>query len=155
MAARTAPRFLRPRTVVYAAALAAVSGLMLGAWLLRDTLDLAVIRERAPLFVRLSDGGVRNAYTLKLGDKTRGIENYTLVLDAPAGLTLTVQDAEYDPAGRPVLFTRPDGITQWRALVTAPAGMKLPDNVPVTFRLVDPRGRTEVSTASVFLGPKP
>jgi hypothetical protein len=67
---------------------------------------------------------------------------------------MVVQDAALDAQGRPVLTTRPDGISQWRALVTAPPGLKLPENVPVTFRLLDARGRAEVSTASVFLGPK-
>ncbi|WP_243634429.1 cytochrome c oxidase accessory protein CcoG [Roseicella frigidaeris] len=155
MQVRRVPRFLRARTLVYAGALALVVAAMGGAWLLRQTTSLAVIRDRAPIFVRLSDGGIRNAYTLKLGDKTPGVEAYSLALEAPAGLNLIVLDAESDPAGAPVLTTRPDGITQWRALVTAPAGLRLPESVPVTFRLVDARGRVAVSTSSVFLGPKP
>ncbi|MBY0332811.1 MAG: cytochrome c oxidase accessory protein CcoG [Acetobacteraceae bacterium] len=156
MAARTPPRFLRPRTFVYAGVLGAVVAVMLGAWLLRDTLDLAVIRERAPLYVRLSDGAVRNAYALKLVNKTHEAERFALVLDGPRGLALLVQDAATDAEGRPLLATRPDGITQWRALVTAPAGLRLAESSPVTFRLVDPRtGRAVESTASVFLGPKP
>ncbi|MCB4822265.1 cytochrome c oxidase accessory protein CcoG [Roseicella aerolata] len=155
MQARRPQKIIRPRTLVYAGVLGLVVAIMGGAWLLRETTSLAVLRDRAPIFVKLSDGGIRNAYTLKLGDKTRGIETYSLVLDGPKGLSLIVLDAESDPAGAPVLTTRPDGITQWRALVTAPAGLRLPESVPVTFRLVDASGRTEVRTASVFLGPKP
>jgi cytochrome c oxidase accessory protein FixG len=154
MAARKAPRFFRPRTWLYAAVIGAVALVMAGSYLLRDTLDLAVIRERAPLFVRLSDGGVRNAYALKLANKTREAEGFSLVLDGPAGLHLVVQDSGSDASGHPVLTTRPDGITQWRALVTAPAGLHLPESVPVTFRLIDGRGRTIETERSVFLGPK-
>ena len=95
-----------------------------GSWALRQTTSLSVLRDRAPNFVRLSDGGVRNAYALKLGDKTRDVESYALVLDGPAGLQLVVQDAALDAPGRPVLTTRPDGISQWRALVTAPPGLQ-------------------------------
>ncbi|TCZ63013.1 cytochrome c oxidase accessory protein CcoG [Roseicella aquatilis] len=155
MQARRPQKIIRPRTLIYAGVLTLVVAVMAGSWLLRQTTSLAVLRDRAPIFVKLSDGGIRNAYTLKLGDKTRGVEAYNLVLDGPKGLHLIVLDAESDPSGAPVLTTRPDGITQWRALVTAPAGLKLPDSVPVTFKLVDARGHTEVSTASVFLGPKP
>jgi cytochrome c oxidase accessory protein FixG len=155
MQARRPQKIIRPRTLVYAGVLGLVVAIMGGAWLLRETTSLADLRDRAPVFVKLSDGGIRNAYTLKLGDKTRGVETYSLVLDGPKGLSVIVLDAESDPAGMPVLTTRPDGITQWRALVTAPAGLKLPESVPVTFRLVDASGRTEVRTASVFLGPKP
>ena len=155
MAARQVPKLIRPRTIVYAAVLGLVLAVMGGSWALRETISLAVIRDRAPLFVSLSDGGIRNGYALKLGDKTRGAKALTLVLDGPPGLQLTVQEAETDPSGRAVLVTRPDGIAQWRALVTAPAGLRLPENVPVTFRLLDAEGRVAVATSSVFIGPKP
>jgi cytochrome c oxidase accessory protein FixG len=156
MAARTPPRFLRPRTFVYAGVLGAVVLVMLGSWLMRDTLQLAVLRDRAPLFVRLADGGVRNGYTLKLANKTRAATSYALVLDAPRGLSLVVQDAAEDAEGRPLLATKPDGITQWRALVTAPPGLRLPESVDITFRLLDPRtGRAVEAERRVFLGPKP
>ncbi|TDH60952.1 cytochrome c oxidase accessory protein CcoG [Dankookia rubra] len=155
MQARTHLRIVRPRTLLYAGVLGLVVAVMAGSWALRQTTSLAVLRDRAPNFVRLSDGGVRNGYALKLGDKTRGVESYALVLEAPAGLQMVVQDAAQDATGRPVLTTRPDGITQWRALVTAPPGLRLPENVPVTFTLLDAKGRAEVSTASVFMGPKP
>ncbi len=155
MQVRNTPKFLRPRTYLYAAVLGVVAAIMLGSYAMRETLSLAVIRERAPLFVRLADGGVRNAYTLKLVNKSRESNELALVLDGPAGLQLVVQDSRADAAGRPLLETRPDGITQFRALVTAPAGIRLPESVPVTFRLLDARGRAVDSTGSVFLGPKP
>ena len=36
----------------------------------RARLDLAVLHDRAPLFVRVRDGGIRNGYTLKISNKT-------------------------------------------------------------------------------------
>jgi cytochrome c oxidase accessory protein FixG len=155
MQVRNTPKFLRPRTYLYAAVLGAVAVVMLGAYAMRETISLAVIRERAPLFVRLSDGGVRNGYTLKLVNKTRESEQLALVLQGPPGLQLLVQDARADAQGRPLLETRPDAITQWRVMVTAMPGTRLPESVPVTFRLLDANGRTVESTSSVFLGPKP
>ena len=155
MAARRVPRFIRARTLVYLAVLATVGGVMLGSYVLRTTLSLAVIRERAPLFVRLSDGAVRNAYNLKLANKLRTEDAFALVLDGPAGLQVVVQDAPQDLLGRPLVQSRGDGITQWRALVTAPAGLHLNESVPVTFRLLDAEGHVVTATSSVFLGPKP
>ncbi len=155
MAARRVPKFIRARTLVYMGVLAAVAGVMLGSYALRTTLSLAVIRERAPLFVRLSDGGVRNGYNLKLANKLREEGNYVLVLEAPRGVQATVQDAPLDSSGRPVIHSRGDGITQWRVLVTAAPGLHLPESVPVTFRLLDAAGHSVTATSSVFLGPKP
>jgi len=59
-------RFVRPRTLVYAVLLAVVAGIMAYSLVTRPTLGLDVLRDRNPTFVRLSDGSVRNGYTLKL-----------------------------------------------------------------------------------------
>lgn len=154
MKARQPVRFSRPRSWLYAGVLAAVALVMLGAFLLRETATLAVLRDRAPLYVRLSDGGIRNAYTLKLGNRTRPEAALALVLDAPQGFRLLVQEAETDPQGRPVLALHRDGITSWRALVTAPAGLRLAESTPLRFRLLDAAGRTVLDERSVFLAPK-
>jgi cytochrome c oxidase accessory protein FixG len=155
MAARRVPRFIRPRTIMYAGALAVVALVMLGAFLMRSTLDVTVLRDRAPLFVRLSDGGIRNAYTVKIVNKTHDEAPLTLTLDAPAGLRLTVQDVEAAGEERYLLSRRADGITQYRVFITAPAGARLGESTPITFRLLDSAGRPATSQSSVFLGPKP
>jgi cytochrome c oxidase accessory protein FixG len=155
MAARHLPRFIRPRTMMYAGALAVVSLVMLGAFLLRSTLDVTVIRDRAPLFVRLSDGGIRNAYTVKIVNKTREEAPLALVLQAPPGFRMVVQDVEADAEGRPLLARRADGIAQYRVLVTVPGGQRVAESTPVTFRLLDATGRAVASTSSTFAGPRP
>jgi cytochrome c oxidase accessory protein FixG len=69
-------RFVRPRTILYAAVLAVVSAIMLVTLTFRHTLDLDVMRDRNPDYVQLSDGAIRNAYTLKLmnrGDRPRDL----------------------------------------------------------------------------------
>jgi len=66
------PRYklVRPRTVYYAAVLVLVSGLMLWGLATRSLLDVHALRDRNPEFVRLHDGQVRNAYTLKFDNKS-------------------------------------------------------------------------------------
>jgi cytochrome c oxidase accessory protein FixG len=155
MKARTVPRFIRPRTVMYAGALTLVSLVMLGTFLMRSTLDVTVLRDRAPLFVRLSDGSVRNAYTVKIVNKTHEDGPLALVLQAPEGFRLTAQEAEADAAGRPLLSRRADGISQYRVFITLPPGRRMPESTPVTFRLLDAGGRAVASQSTVFLGPKP
>jgi cytochrome c oxidase accessory protein FixG len=60
------PKILRPRTFVYVTLMAMVAMLMSWALLGRDTLHVNVLPDRQPLFVTLSDGSIRNGYTLKL-----------------------------------------------------------------------------------------
>jgi cytochrome c oxidase accessory protein FixG len=154
MQARRPPKMIRSRTVLYGAVLGLVAAIMLVAFLMRENVSLSVLRDRAPLFVRLSDGGIRNAYTIKLSNKEREVVSYALLADGPAGLQLVVQSAGRDAQGRPLLTTRPDGITEWRVLLTAPPSLALGQSVPVTFRLMDASGRVAARHESVFLGPE-
>jgi hypothetical protein len=75
------------------------------------------------------------------------------VLESPARLGLPVQAAAATGPNRFRAAPRPDGITEWRALATLPATEPAQESTPVTFRLLDARGRTVVRTSSVFLGP--
>ena len=154
MQARKVPRFIRPRTVVYAAALALVSLVMIVAFLMRTTLELTALRDRAPLYVRLADGGLRNAYTLKIVNRMQGVSHFVLAVEGPAGAVLTAQGAETDASGRTVLATRPDTVSEYRVFLTMPGGGRLPESTPVTFRLLDANGRSAARESSVFLGPR-
>ena len=62
-------RLLRPRVVLYASAMVIVSAVMLTALLLRPDLEVSVLHDRNPIYVKLSDGGLRNGYTIKLLNK--------------------------------------------------------------------------------------
>jgi cytochrome c oxidase accessory protein FixG len=62
-------RLFRPRVILYAGAIALVSLIMLVALLTRSDFGVSVLHDRNPLFVRLSDGGVRNGYEVKLLNK--------------------------------------------------------------------------------------
>ena len=69
---------IRPRTVVYALILLVVAAIMSGTLLLRPRLDISIERDRAPLFVELSDGAIRNGYTVKISNMTRSARELCL-----------------------------------------------------------------------------
>ena len=58
--------FIRPRTFVYLAIWMGIGIAMLASLAVRDRLDISVLQDRNPLFVTLSDGSIRNGYTVKV-----------------------------------------------------------------------------------------
>jgi len=62
-------RFFRTRTMVYAVAFFLVAVIMMTGLINRVELELNVYRDRNPNFVQLSDGSVRNGYTIKVVNK--------------------------------------------------------------------------------------
>ena len=80
-------RLFRPRTVLYGVLLCAVGAIMLFGLSDREGLGINVLRERSPAFVLLSDGSVRNGYTVKVLNRTTREQRYTLTVDGPAGIS--------------------------------------------------------------------
>ncbi len=59
-------KLFRPRTLIYLGVWSAIGLFMVYALLTRNRLELNVLHDRNPQFVVLSDGSIRNGYTLKL-----------------------------------------------------------------------------------------
>jgi len=56
---------------------------------MRGTMSINVLHERNPLYVQLSDGGVRNDYTVRLLNK-RAARDFVLDVSGLANLKVTV-----------------------------------------------------------------
>lgn len=76
-------RFFRARTLFYATILLLIGSLILGGLLSRKTLEVRTISDRNPLFVVLSDGSIRNGYTLKILNKEHQEKKFTITISQP------------------------------------------------------------------------
>ena len=94
-AARPALRHIfRPRTIVYSLLWALIGlGLVYGLFI-RSDLEFSVAPVRNPVFVRLSDGDVRNMYTFRLRNKTSSSVDVRLGVDNPEMRLRTSSDAD-------------------------------------------------------------
>jgi cytochrome c oxidase accessory protein FixG len=112
-------RIVRPRTLIYATILVLIGAGVLIGLSFRSTLDINVLHDRNPLFVTLSDGSIRNGYTIKILNKTRAVQHYGLALDGIQGANLSVL-GQKDRAAHAVLTAQPDTVATFRVFVTAP-----------------------------------
>ncbi len=110
-------QIVRPRTLLYAGMIALVGGIMLVAVLFRTTLDVNVLHERAPAFVLLSDGGIRNAYVVKILNKRHEPRVFRLDLAGLADASLSIAGGV--DAQRVRVNT--DNLRELRVFVTLPA----------------------------------
>ena len=138
---------VRARTIVYAAVIAAVCAVMLYALLTRSLLDLNVLHDRNPVAVKLSDGSIRNGYTLRFLNK-RGFDRVIAVdIDGPADAQIHIVGADSVTPDRPMIVLGRDTTTALRVLVTAPFDEKADKTSPVKFRVTD-IGLGEVTSAT-------
>ncbi len=71
-------RLIRPRTLIYLSALMLCFAAVIWGISGRSTTTLSLIHDRAPVFVRLKDGSIRNGYTVKLANKTQADATYEM-----------------------------------------------------------------------------
>ncbi|MBP2303260.1 cytochrome c oxidase accessory protein CcoG [Azospirillum picis] len=148
-------RLIRPRVIVYALLMLVIGGAMAWSFALRPSLNITILRDRAPLFVTLSDGSIRNAYTFKVANKTRQNRAYTLSVDGIAGAEIKVIGEAEDEgsAHTAALSADADSVATYRVYVTAPRSAVTAASLPLTFRLADTANADKDSRDSVFMGP--
>ncbi|WP_119420438.1 cytochrome c oxidase accessory protein CcoG [Rhodospirillaceae bacterium SYSU D60015] len=146
-------RLIRPRTIIYAAVLIVACLAMTAALVFRPITELHVLKDRMPIFVALSDGDIRNGYTVKVLNKSRDGADFNLTVEGLAGATMTFGGATV--AGAPTLEieARPDAVATYYVHVRAPRSSLSGEQNPVTFVMKDEKGETIARTETVFAGP--
>ncbi len=148
------PRFrlLRPRTLLYAVLFLAIGALMAYALGTRATMGLDVLRDRNPTFIALSDGSIRNGYTLKLMNHA----------DHARKLVLTIEDLHHprmnaigldhaDNARSVAVEVGPDTVYPLRVLVTLKPSAIRARSMDMEFVMKDPSTGEESEVHTVFL----
>jgi cytochrome c oxidase accessory protein FixG len=149
----TPVRIVRPRTVLYSALILVVIGLMGWAWVSRLPTQISVIPDRNPIYVMLSDGGVRNGYTLKILNKTHQAQPFQVEIDGLQGASMSI--VGFDGASTR-LNIEANSVRAFKVYVTAPAPIwrKARGNaVPLRFRVTNLETRDSFINDATFRGP--
>jgi polyferredoxin len=147
-------QLVRPRTVLYAGLIAVVGLIMLVGLMNRTTLEINVLRDRATMFVPLSDGGVRNGYTVKVLNKHHDTREVALGLEGLPGAMLSVLGVE--GAENAAISVPPDTLRELRVFVTVPPAeaARLPATSEVTLVVRDLASGNTSRRTTPFYGPK-
>jgi cytochrome c oxidase accessory protein FixG len=151
--AKTEPvyKFVRSRTVYYAVALILVGSVMLFGLLTRSPMAMDVLRDRNPEYVTLSDGAVRNGYTVQIMNRSIQPEVYFLEFHGPHGAHMRTVGQTHEGAISVALGA--DGQRTLRVFVTVPPSKHdhhLDHSEPAQFRLISQGGK-RLDKATVFL----
>ncbi|WP_283804863.1 FixG Ig-like domain-containing protein, partial [Rhodopseudomonas sp. B29] len=144
---------IRARTVIYTLMIVAIGGAMLYKLATRSLLDLNVLHDRNPLAVRLSDGSIRNGYTIRFLNK-RGFDRVVTVdVDGPPNAVIHVVGTDSITPDRPMIILGRDTTTELRVLVDASFTQDEVASMPVTFHVTDIGLGEVASTKDVFVAP--
>lgn len=151
---RIKPNFLRPRVVLYSAVIAVVGAIMLTALMLRPDLDVSVLHDRNPLYVKLSDGSIRNGYTVKLLSKAYEPRDFRVGVKGLPGAKLAI--VGYEKETDPAITVPADALQSITAHVTLDkkASAAVPDSgTEFYFVVISVDGKSEAEHETTFQGP--
>jgi len=146
-------RAFRPRTLIYLGAMLAALMVMGVAMATRARLDLTVAHDRAPLFVPLRDGGIRNGYTLKISNKSQTPAEFELSLSGLPGGAMELAEQSETRAPSQRLAVGPDSIGTFRLLVFGRPTALVDGSQKLQFLLRNVATGEATTYTSVFLGP--
>lgn len=144
---------LRARTIIYAVLILAIGGFMSFTLATRGDTRLSVIHDRNPLTVKLADGSVRNAYTVRFANMSAEPRRFVLEMSGVEQAEVEIVGAEPDAEGRMAVEVGPDQTREARALVTVRGARAPAAQAPVVFTLRDLESDMLVSAKDVFVWP--
>ncbi|MBT5073538.1 MAG: cytochrome c oxidase accessory protein CcoG [Kordiimonadaceae bacterium] len=148
-------RIIRPRTVIYSAILLIVSTVMLYALMNRSEIDVNILRDRNPLFVQLSNGDIRNGYTIKIMNKSEEEKKYSIGINGINNSEISAEGInDYNESGAPIIIVGRDKLRSIKLFIAAPKNDLQGDSTEITFTTSELEGTAQDIQMTTFKGPK-
>ncbi|MGB5904591.1 MAG: cytochrome c oxidase accessory protein CcoG [Xanthobacteraceae bacterium] len=133
-------KLLRPRTLIYFAAWSLVGLGLLYALLTRDRLQVNVLADRNPQFVVLSDGSIRNGYTVKLLNMIPEPRTIIVTLRGLPGAEMSVVGMDHSAVRSFAVEAEPDRLKTLKVFVRQPRELVAGPTQHFTFEVKDESG---------------
>ena len=146
-------RIVRIRTILYAAIIAVAGGIMIFTLATRDSEGISVIHDRNPMFVRMSDGGIRNAYTVRIVNKQLKYRDFMVDVAGLPSSTIDYLGLPPRADGRQWVSVGPDQTREVRVAVTDYNATPPAPSTTILFRLIDVHSGAVAEMRDHFFGP--
>lgn len=114
-------KIFRPRTYVYMAMWSLIGLGLLYSLLTRDRLEINVLHDRNPQFVTLSDGSIRNGYTVKLLNMIPEPRTVIVTISGLPGAEMSIVGVDLPASRSFAIQVEPDRLKVLKVFVRLPA----------------------------------
>ncbi|HZR72326.1 cytochrome c oxidase accessory protein CcoG [Bradyrhizobium sp.] len=139
---RRTSRLIRPKTVGLAAGCMVLAAVITVSFITKTSATLSVQHDRDPLAVRLSEGAVRNAYTVKILNKSPAPHAYRLSVSGLEAAMAIIGNEHQDP-----IEVQAEGSETIRVTLT----MTKPEEADVVFTARDETGQVALTAKDRFV----
>ena len=143
----------RMRTALYAAVIMVAGGIMIYTLATRESEGISIIHDRNPMFVRLSDGTLRNGYIIRIVNKQLKSREFIIGVVGLQSSHVDFVGLAPRADGRQLISVGADQTREVRVLLTDDSAMPPAPSTSVLFRLVDIQSGDVAEMRDHFFGP--
>ena len=144
---------LRPRTYLYMVIYGGIGLALLTILAMRQTLDVNIIHDRNPLFVKLSDGAIRNGYQVKILNMRGEARQFWIETVGLKGAVMKPAGSQNKPTESLLAEVSADKLRAIKLFVTVPSSELKAARTPFSFKITAMRGAETTSTSANFEAP--
>ena len=145
--------FIRPRTFVYFAVWGLIGLAMAYSLAVRDRLDISVLHDRNPQYVKLSDGSIRNGYTVKIANMENQPRQFTLLVSGIAGAAITIAGSNDAPQTKLTIDVGADKVRSVKVYVKVGRDAIKSEHSEIRFTISEVTGNESSNYESSFAAP--
>ncbi|MGX5804198.1 cytochrome c oxidase accessory protein CcoG [Bradyrhizobium sp. Arg314] len=147
-------KILRLRTYIYLGAWSAIGLVLIYSLLTRERLELNVLHDRNPQFVTLSDGSIRNGYTVKLLNMIPEPRTVEVTLQGLDGGEMSIVGIDQPPSRSFSIAAEPDRLKVLKVFVRQPADRIEEPAQSFEFRIEDKANSESAEYTASFNAPE-
>jgi polyferredoxin len=147
-------KIFRLRTYIYLGVWSAIGLVLVYSLLTRERLELNVLHDRNPQFVTLSDGSIRNGYTVKLLNMIPEPRTIVVTLQDLPGAEMSAVGVDLPPALSFTTLVEPDRLKTMKVFVRQPASAIKAPTQGFRFRIEDKAGLESAEYTATFNAPE-
>lgn len=147
-------KIFRPRTLFYFSIWTLIGVALVTTLLMRERIGINVLQDRNPQYVLLSDGSIRNGYTVKLLNMVTEPRQFELAIAGLPQAQIHVADHETNSSGRYIVNAEPDRLKTLRLFITVPQEATVPGSTAFTMTVHDINGTESADYKATFIAPE-
>lgn len=145
---------LRPRNYVYLALYSGIGLAILSVLAMRDTLDVNILHDRNPVFVKLRDGSIRNGFEIKILNMRGEVRQFWVQTDGLEGALLKPAGSSNKPTESLLVEVPADKLKALKVFVTLPKNKIDSIRTKFKFKVTSLLGAETTTTGANFEAPK-
>ncbi len=146
--------FIHARTIIYSAIMMIAALALLYVLMTRGSVEVNILHNRNPIFILLSDGSIRNGYTLKVLNKKLEAREFIIRAEGIPGLEMQVAGADTGAQKELVLEVPANGLESVRLFLRATTDNLKVEQNPFKFIVQDTEGEERITHDATFYRPK-